>query len=104
MGMPTEELAGLLKRRLAIIADHAWRDRDPAGHLDALRGASEAIAAWTRAHRAQVDPQLRHGGRPAGRCCREGSRTAQQLPPAEAWAAHPASCEGSKLKMMFRHT
>ncbi|HEY8932059.1 MAG TPA: hypothetical protein VIM44_01965 [Rariglobus sp.] len=60
MGMPTEELSGLLKRRLAVIADHAWRDRDPAGHLDALRGASEAIAAWTRAHRAEVDPQLRH--------------------------------------------
>ena len=60
MGMPTEELAGLLKRRLAIIADHAWRDRDPAGHLDALRGTSEAIAAWTGAHRAEIDPHLRH--------------------------------------------
>lgn len=53
-------LKSLLERRLAVIADHAWRDRDPAGHLDALREASEALTVWTREHRAEVDPQMRH--------------------------------------------
>jgi hypothetical protein len=56
----TDALVALLKRRLAVIADHAWRDRDPAGHLDALREVSEEIAAWTKSHRAELDPQMRH--------------------------------------------
>jgi len=56
----TDALVALLKRRLAVIADHAWRDRDPAGHLDALREVSEEIAAWTKAHRSELDPQMRH--------------------------------------------
>lgn len=56
----TTELTELLRRRLAIIADHDWRDRDAAGHLEALREVSEKISAWTAAHRTSVDAQLRH--------------------------------------------
>jgi hypothetical protein len=58
--MPTLALTDLLRRRVSIIADHAWRDRDAAGHLSALQEVSEAISAWTLAHRVEVDSQLRH--------------------------------------------
>jgi hypothetical protein len=53
-------LTELLRRRVSIIADHAWRDRDGAGHLDALKEVSEEISTWTLAHRTEVDSQLRH--------------------------------------------
>jgi hypothetical protein len=56
----TSELTDLLRQRVAIIADHAWRDRDAAGHLEALKDVSEKISAWTMAHRTEVDAQLRH--------------------------------------------
>ena len=56
----TKQLIELLRRRIAIIGDHGWRDRDPAGHLEALKSVSEDIAAWTAAHRTTVDAQLRH--------------------------------------------
>jgi hypothetical protein len=56
----TSELTALLRRRIAIIADHAWRDRDGAAHLEALKEVSEEISAWTAAHRTSVDSQLRH--------------------------------------------
>lgn len=56
----TQLLLALLRRRLAIIEDHAWRDRDPAAHLEALKTVSEEITAWTAAHRTSVDSQLRH--------------------------------------------
>jgi hypothetical protein len=56
----TAELTELLRRRISIIADHTWRDRDAAGHLDALKQVSEAISAWTLAHRISLDSQLRH--------------------------------------------
>lgn len=58
--MPADELTALLRRRVTIIADHAWRDRDSAAHLEALKAVSEEISAWTTAHRSQVDAQLRH--------------------------------------------
>lgn len=56
----TTELADLLRKRLAIIADHSLRDRDPAAHLQALQEVSEQISSWTAAHRRELDPQLRH--------------------------------------------
>lgn len=56
----TSELIDLLRRRVAIIADHAWRDRDAAAHLEALKDVSEKISAWTKTHRTEVDAQLRH--------------------------------------------
>jgi hypothetical protein len=55
-----QALIDLLKRRESVIADHPWRDRDPAGHLDALREVSEAITAWHQANQNKIDPQLRH--------------------------------------------
>jgi hypothetical protein len=56
----TSDLIQLLRHRVAIIGDHAWRDRDSVGHLEALKEVSEGIAAWVLAHRSSVDPQLRH--------------------------------------------
>jgi hypothetical protein len=56
----TTQLIDLLRCRVAIIADHAWRDRDAAEHLEALQKVSEEISAWTLAHRTEVDAQLRH--------------------------------------------
>lgn len=54
------ELIQLLRRRESIIADLAWRDRDAAAHLDALKSVSEEISAWADAHRDAVDARLRH--------------------------------------------
>lgn len=56
----TADLVQYLRRRVEIIADHSWRDRDPAGHLDALREVSEQITEWTKNHRTEVDARLRH--------------------------------------------
>jgi len=38
-------LRDLLRRRLDVIADHEFRDRDSAAHLAALQQVSEALAA-----------------------------------------------------------
>jgi hypothetical protein len=57
---PIAELRRLLERRLAVIADHGWRDRDPEGHLEALKEVSLAIGAWTARHRTELDGRLRH--------------------------------------------
>ena len=54
------ELAELLRQRLSIIADHAWRDRDSAGHLEALKDVSGRLMAWTAENRPNLDGQLRH--------------------------------------------
>lgn len=56
----SEKLIDLLRRREAIIADHGWRDRDAAAHLEGLKEVSEAISAWTAAHRTAVDARMRH--------------------------------------------
>lgn len=56
----THELAELLQQRLNLIADHAFRDRDPAAHLNALAEVSEKISTWTLQHRRELDPRLRH--------------------------------------------
>lgn len=53
-------LIQLLRRRESVIADHDWRARDSASHLDALRQVSEDISRWTETHRRQLDPRLRH--------------------------------------------
>jgi hypothetical protein len=56
----TSELTQLLRRRVEIIADHAWRDRDAAEHLAALQTISEAISTWAAEHRTSVDARMRH--------------------------------------------
>lgn len=53
-------LTALLERRLEIIADHAWRDRDPAAHLEALKEISERIAAWSAENHGKLDGRLKH--------------------------------------------
>ncbi|MFT3991676.1 MAG: hypothetical protein QM680_09740 [Luteolibacter sp.] len=54
------ELISLLHTRLDLIADHAWRDRAPAAHLQALAEVSGKITGWAREHRVSLDPTLRH--------------------------------------------
>lgn len=54
------DLADLLRRRRAIIADHDFRDRDPAAHLDALKAVSEEIAAWHGSRRGELPARLEH--------------------------------------------
>jgi hypothetical protein len=56
----TEALTKLLRTRVSLIADYAWRDRDSEGHLKALKEVSEKITDWTKLHRSEVDSQLRH--------------------------------------------
>ena len=54
------ELQSMLQHRLAVISDHALRDRDPAAHLDGLKTASEEISAYTQGYLAEFDGKLRH--------------------------------------------
>lgn len=54
------ELAQLLETRVAVIADHGFRDRDPEAHLEALKNVSEAIASWHDEHRLEIDGNLDH--------------------------------------------
>ncbi len=53
-------LADQLRRRRDIIADHAWRDRDAAGHLDALKEVSVAIETSAAALPRPVEQRLSH--------------------------------------------
>ena len=53
-------LAALLRERLAVIADHALRDRDPAAHLEKLKQVSEAILAQQQELRPLMPPRLAH--------------------------------------------
>jgi nitroreductase len=54
-------LAEALRERLAVIADHAHRDRDQAGHLQRLIDVSGRIDSLIAALTAQdLDPQFRH--------------------------------------------
>jgi len=61
--MPSPDLAPLaelLRRRLSVIADHEWRDRDPDGHLEALKSVSEEIAAAHAELQGALSPRLEH--------------------------------------------
>ena len=54
-------LASALRERLAVIADHAHRDRDQAGHLQRLIEVSGRIDALINSLSTQdLDPQFRH--------------------------------------------
>lgn len=50
----------LLENRRAVIADHAWRDRDAANHLAALQQISEALMAEHQRMRPQLPARLQH--------------------------------------------
>jgi hypothetical protein len=54
-------LAEALRERLAVIADHAHRDSDQAGHLQRLIDVSGRIDSLIAALPSQeLDPQFRH--------------------------------------------
>lgn len=55
-----QELAGALRTRLAVIADHALRDRDATAHLEQLKAASEHLSTLAAALPPGSSPQLRH--------------------------------------------
>jgi hypothetical protein len=55
-----EQLAAALEARLAVIGDSAFRERDPDGHLAALRNASEEIGKVASALNPPVDADLAH--------------------------------------------
>lgn len=60
MATPYSNLEHLLRRRLQIIGDHAWRDRDPEAHLNELKNVSEALVAEHQALRRTLPAQLNH--------------------------------------------
>lgn len=53
-------LRALLQRRLDLIADHAFRERDAAAHLAALQQVSEELIATHVKLRAELPPRLNH--------------------------------------------
>jgi len=58
MNLKPLELA--LRARLAVVADHAHRDRDPASHLAALRTAHEELLQEIAKLPPGSDPRLLH--------------------------------------------
>lgn len=54
------DLAKLLEARIAVIADHEFRDQDPEAHLEELKRVSEAIVSWHEAQRSEIDGNLDH--------------------------------------------
>jgi hypothetical protein len=54
------DLAALLRRRLEIIADHKWRDRDSDAHFEALKSVSLEIGAAHQAISGELPARLNH--------------------------------------------
>lgn len=55
-----QELAAALRERRSVIADRAYYERDPQGHLQQLQRVSERIVALGGQLPPPVDPQLAH--------------------------------------------
>lgn len=53
-------LLSMLQRRRSLIADHAWRDRDPSGHLAALQDISGQLEQEHQRLNPTLPPRLRH--------------------------------------------
>ncbi|MBL9177745.1 MAG: hypothetical protein JNM65_06760, partial [Verrucomicrobiaceae bacterium] len=53
-----DHLRALLQRRVGLIADHAFRDRDAAAHLEALKNVSEELMAEHQKLRPRLPPRL----------------------------------------------
>lgn len=53
-------LHGAVKARLDIVADHAFRDRDAAAHLEALKAAAARLDALVANLPPEINPELRH--------------------------------------------
>jgi hypothetical protein len=58
--MDLAALRDALADRLAVIADHALRDRDPAAHLEKLQAAAARLDAEMARLPADADRMLRH--------------------------------------------
>jgi len=54
------DLHAAVKDRLDLVADHAFRDRDPAAHLAALKSAAARLDALVASLPPDADPNLRH--------------------------------------------
>jgi len=55
-----KDLQEALEERLAVVADHALRDADPAAHLEKLKRASARLDALAAQLPRNADPRLRH--------------------------------------------
>jgi hypothetical protein len=55
-----QNLKVAVQTRLDIVADHAFRDRDSAGHLEALKSAAANLDALVANLPSDTDPTLRH--------------------------------------------
>ena len=58
--MDFDALFDAVQERLAVVADHELRDRDPAAHLQKLREAAEQLDRLVAALPKDCDPMLRH--------------------------------------------
>jgi len=55
-----KNLLTAVQARLDIVADHAFRDRDPQAHLTALKAAAATLDAEVVNLPPSADPMLRH--------------------------------------------
>jgi len=55
-----KNLHAAVKARLDIVADHAFRDRDAAAHLEALKSAAAHLDTLVSNLPQETDPTLRH--------------------------------------------
>jgi len=55
-----QDLVTLLRRRVEVIADHAWRDRDAEAHLEALKSVSLEIMAIHQSLAGTLPARLDH--------------------------------------------
>ena len=55
-----QHLRDAVKARLDLVADHAFRDRDPSAHLAALKSAAHRLDAEIAGLPGDADPTLRH--------------------------------------------
>ena len=55
-----QNLKEAVQTRLDIVADHAFRDRDAAAHLEALKSAASHLDALVAQLPPNTDPTLRH--------------------------------------------
>ena len=55
-----QNLRVAVQTRLDIVADHAFRDRDSAAHLEALKSAAANLDALVANLPSDIDPTLRH--------------------------------------------
>lgn len=60
MNAPLSELADLLEKRLAVIADHELRENDPDEQLRQLQSVSEKIVERQGELAGDLSPRLAH--------------------------------------------